>query len=161
VRRVQPTREMLPVEKAALNHPPLCLRNDAAESAACAMVLANVVMRGVSLCSGMCQRRSESAHKRRRPKTGIELCPVVSRSGPSFDELSRLRGDNQDGPRVAASRNAPEGPGRCLNRTLPRHHRNVNRCRIGLSLETGSAGVGPRFPVRSSALLSRPDLAAP
>ena len=39
--------------------------------------------------------------------------------------------------RVASFGNAPERPGRCLTRMLPRHHQDVNRCRDGLGHVSG------------------------
>ena len=70
--------------------------------------------------------------------------------GPSFS-------DNQDGCRIASSRNAPERVEHCLTRMLPAPRQFVNRI-------TGSALRGVTqagFPVRSASLLSRPDLALP
>jgi hypothetical protein len=60
---------------------------------------------------------------------------LSGRIGPrSFHCLS---GDNQGGIRIASFGNAPEQPRRCLTRMLPRHHQNVNRCRIGLGHVNG------------------------
>ena len=66
--------------------------------------------------------------------------------------------DNQDGCRIASSRNAPERVEHCLTRMLPAPRQLVNRLR-GLRRLRGVTQTG--FPVRSASLLSRPDLALP
>ena len=69
-----------------------------------------------------------------------------------------MSGDNQDGCRIASSRNAPERVEHCLTRMLPAPRQFVNRLhRFSSAALRGVTQTG--FPVRSASLLSRPDLA--
>ena len=69
-----------------------------------------------------------------------------------------VSGDNQDGCRIASSRNAPERVEHCITRMLPAPRQFVNRLhRFSSAALRGVTQTG--FPVRSMSLLSRPDLA--